>query len=62
MDQSPHHPNLTGEWKRRIYEAIFHQRPLKSQKGLIGMCELEPNRRAPAGVGSRPSDFATYKK
>ena len=45
MDQSPHHPNLTGEWKRRIYEAIFHQRPLKSQKGLIGMCELEPNRR-----------------
>ncbi len=40
--QSPHHANLTDEWKQRIHGAIFHQRPLKSQKGLIGMCELEP--------------------
>ncbi len=46
--QSPHHPSLTAEWKERIHDAIFHQRPLKSQKGLIGTCELEPDcRRAP---------------
>ena len=46
--QVPHHAGLSDEWKKRIWEAIFHQRPLKSQKGLIGMCELEPAcRRAP---------------
>jgi CRISPR-associated endonuclease Csn1 len=46
--QSPHHPQLTAECKQRIHGAIFHQRPLKPQKGLVGMCELEPDcRRAP---------------
>ena len=46
--QSPHHPMLGEEWKTRVYDAIFHQRPLKSQKGLVGVCELEPTcRRAP---------------
>jgi CRISPR-associated endonuclease Csn1 len=39
---------LTEDWKQRIHVAIFHQRPLKPQKGLVGVCELEPNcRRAP---------------
>jgi CRISPR-associated endonuclease Csn1 len=46
--QLPHHPNLNAEWKEWIHDAIFHQRPLKSQKRLVGMCELEPTcRRAP---------------
>jgi len=46
--QSPHRSMLTEELKKKIHDAIFHQRPLKSQKGLIGMCELEPDcRRAP---------------
>ena len=46
--QSPHNVALTDDWKQRIHGAIFHQRPLKSQKGLIGICELEPScRRAP---------------
>jgi CRISPR-associated endonuclease Csn1 len=27
-----------------LYKAIFYQRPLKSQKGLIGKCSFEPNR------------------
>ena len=46
--QAPHHSNLTDEWKQRIYAAVFHQRPLKSQTGLVGTCELETNcRRAP---------------
>lgn len=46
--QSPHHSGLTEDWKQRIHGAIFHQRPLKPQKGLVGVCELEPNcRRAP---------------
>lgn len=47
--QGKHYADLTHERKQKLYEAIFSQRPLKSQKGLIGMCELEPRkRRAPA--------------
>ena len=46
--QAPHH-QLDEAAKKAIHQAIFFQRPLKSQSGLIGMCELEPNqRRAPA--------------
>lgn len=47
--QSPHHPAvMTDDARDAIREAIFHQRPLKSQSKLIGRCELEPHkRRAP---------------
>ena len=44
-EQSTHHDCLTPQVKREIYKAIFYQRPLKSQKGLIGKCELEPGKR-----------------
>lgn len=44
-NQAPYHPELTSELKERLSEAIFHQRPLKSQRGLIGKCDLEPQRR-----------------
>ncbi len=36
---------LTDEDRKIVYQAIFFQRPLKSQKGLVGKCELEPGRR-----------------
>jgi CRISPR-associated endonuclease Csn1 len=29
---------------KELYKAIFYQRPLKSQKGLVGKCSLEPSR------------------
>lgn len=29
---------------QELYKAIFFQRPLKSQKGLVGKCSLEPKR------------------
>jgi CRISPR-associated endonuclease Csn1 len=46
--QAPHHAACTEELRRNVHRVIFHQRPLKSQKGLIGKCELEPgHRRAP---------------
>ena len=46
--QSPRHSALTEVSKEQIHDAIFRQRPLRSQKGLIGTCELEPDcRRAP---------------
>ena len=45
--QSKHH-GLSHDAKSRIREAIFHQRPLKSQKNLIGRCSLMPDEpRAP---------------
>jgi len=41
--QQPYHQStLTNENKRRIRdEIIYHQRPLKSQKGLVSICEFE---------------------
>ncbi|MDP2168280.1 MAG: type II CRISPR RNA-guided endonuclease Cas9 [Thermodesulfovibrionales bacterium] len=50
--QSEYFPEiLTDDLKKEIYYAIFHQRPLKSQKHLVGQCEYEPSqRRAPWAV------------
>ena len=47
--QAPYHTTtLTDDLKAQVHRAIFHQRPLKKQKHLIGNCELEPGRkRAP---------------
>ncbi len=40
--QRSHHPNsLTDSKKARLYKAIFFQRPLKLQHGLVGRCPLE---------------------
>lgn len=39
---SPHHSGiLTQELYKRLHRALFHQRPLKSQRHLVGSCELE---------------------
>lgn len=43
--QASHHAALNAEAKKRLHHAIFFQRPLKSQRGLIGKCDLEPGRR-----------------
>jgi CRISPR-associated endonuclease Csn1 len=43
--QRPYQPLLTEDHKSAIKEAIFNQRPLKSQRALIGRCDLEPYRR-----------------
>lgn len=37
--------NINGELKDKLHNAIFYQRPLKSQKGLVAMCPLEPKRK-----------------
>ena len=37
--------NIDNEdFKKQVEKAIFFQRPLRSQKGLIGKCKLEPNK------------------
>lgn len=48
-EQSKHHPNtMTDTAKQGIRRAIFFQRPLKSQRHLIGRCSLiSTKRRAP---------------
>jgi CRISPR-associated endonuclease Csn1 len=47
--QKHHYPNIFTDGNQRLLaNAIFHQRPLKSSKGLIGRCELEPNCRRAA--------------
>ena len=57
--QSPHHPQLTDKAYKRLEKAIFFQRPLKSQRHLVGRCELErhpvphrirPGRQSPSGT------------
>ena len=46
--QQPHHPALTPKYRRRLKQCLFWQRPLKSQKSLIGRCSLQPaHRRCP---------------
>jgi CRISPR-associated endonuclease Csn1 len=43
--QVAHYPELlTEDLRRRIYEVIFFQRPLKLQRHLIGHCDLERGR------------------
>ena len=40
--QAKYHSELTPELKKEVRDiVIFYQRPLKSQKGLISICELE---------------------
>ncbi len=40
--QKEYHPELTPELKKDIRDVvIFYQRPLKSKKGLLDICELE---------------------
>lgn len=40
--QAKYHPEMTPELKKKIRDIIiFYQRPLKSQKGLVGFCEFE---------------------
>src|SRR5690606_3719031 len=37
--------NIDNEdFKEKVEKAIFFQRPLRSQKGLVGKCTLEPNK------------------
>lgn len=43
--QKVHHPVLTSKFRRRLRRCLFWQRPLKSQKALIGRCSLLTNRR-----------------
>jgi len=49
---------VNPELETSLYKAIFYQRPLKSQKGLIGKCVFEPSKARCAT--SRP-EFEEYR-
>lgn len=50
---------LSADMRKRLYDAIFYQRPLKSQKGLVGRCTFDKNKsRCPT---SHPR-FEEYRK
>jgi CRISPR-associated endonuclease Csn1 len=51
MVQRAHHVGLTENYTRKLAEALFSQRPLKSQSHRIGRCDLEPARHR-AALGS----------
>ena len=36
--------HIDSDFYRAIHKAIFYKRPLRSQKGLVGKCTLEPNK------------------
>lgn len=43
--QQKHHPEiLNSAFKAAVFNTIFHQRPLKLQKFLVGNCTFEPKR------------------
>ena len=46
--QAPHHDCLSEQFQKSLRRAIFYQRPLKSVKSLIGVCEFEPKRQRAA--------------
>ncbi len=37
--------NINGDLRHELHNAIFYQRPLKSQKGLVAKCPLEPKQK-----------------
>ena len=52
--QRKFHPELTDELKHELRDiVIFYQRPLKSQKGLVGFCELESSQKEITRDGKR---------
>lgn len=52
--QAKYHKELTAELKHEIRDVvIFYQRQLKSQKGLVGYCELEHSTKEVVADGKR---------
>lgn len=59
--QAKHHPELLDEaQKQAVYEAIFHQRPLKIQKHLVGKCDFEPDRKRGAKATLVAQEFRLW--
>lgn len=56
--QKNHYPDiLTDDLKKQVHHAIFFQRPLKSQKNLVGKCEYERLQRRAAWAILEAQEF-----
>ncbi|MDR2754323.1 MAG: type II CRISPR RNA-guided endonuclease Cas9, partial [Planctomycetaceae bacterium] len=60
--QAETNSKLTDELRKKIYDALFFQRPLKSQKDLIGKCELEPELRRASLASVEAQLFRYWQK
>lgn len=61
--QAPHHPEiLTPEFKTKLHNAIFHQRPLKSVKQFVGFCSLEPLKRRASAARPEAQRFRLLQR
>lgn len=56
--QQKHHPELTDDLKKRVRDTIFFQRPLRLQKGLVGLCTFFQWR----AKDDKGKEFTTGKK
>lgn len=60
--QAKHHQELTQALKDRIQRAIFFQRPLRSQKKMLGKCKFEPQHAKCAKSNPRSQLFRMYQQ
>lgn len=61
-EQEQYHRELLNvNAKKAIREAIFHQRPLKIQKHLVGYCEFEPERKRAAAATLIAQEFRIWQ-
>lgn len=56
-----HTKSLTEKNRRHIHKAIFHQRPLKVQKFLVGHCEFESGRKRAMAATLAAQDFRLWQ-
>ena len=60
--QQPHHPKALNPIDvKRLRDAVFHQRPLKIQKHLIGFCPFETDRRRAAAATLAAQEFRLWQ-
>ena len=60
--QAPFHPEWTAADKDRLFRALFFQRPLKSQRGLVGLCPLESKVLPPAQPGQKAKVLYRHRR
>ena len=59
--QARYNPILTDDLKIQVHQVIFFQRPLKSQKSLVGKCLLEPGRKRTAKARLEAQQFRIWQ-
>jgi len=61
--QQAYHPSLlTPEFHDRVWGLLFDQRPVSTQKHLVGKCELEPDKRRAPWAALPAQQFRVLQK